>query len=519
MPENTNNNVNAIQDIKDMLSNGFLQTFSDDYAVKIFLALPMIWNHLYADSTHTAASGLILSPLNALYIPLITPLFGRSHALGGWFHELKDPTTSDARKNELKIHIQATFKYGCIYLTSIAVPLVMMPMVFSKPLFLVLNQDKNVVEIASQFLQPFSNIVFPGYFSFFASQFLIANENKKTLQISMVILGLNLFLTYLFSFGKMGFSKKESDAVLLFFSLDTWARAFFYGYALFFQLDLKELDLLKSLFKSIENSTDNFLKFLRDGANPLITTLTEYGMMFSLTSISIRFGVNAQAIFALATQCLSMNGVFNLNFAVAGMVKFNKINSELSNENSNIRKRLYAITKNSMIISTLIASPLAILFMLYPDQISKLYGNEHNAEITRGVATIASMVAFESILKAPMFQMLFQSRAQGNGLLSALIFGIGILLGFCVAMLSAFTLKQEDKGLAFGFMSAMIFANTFLLPLCKIGVDDTIYQRESLESRLKIQAVNLISAGTFKIKKFIFGNTNTATQTPAIELA
>jgi len=334
--------------------------------------------------------------------------------------------------------------------------------------------------------------------------------------MSSAILLLNLLLTcgfgFGFGFGLMGLPNWGSDAILVFFSLDTWERALLFAGTLFVDKSFQEYRLFHSLRGGMANTTDSLLKFLLDGLDPLITTLTEFGLMFALTGSSIRFGVKSQAAFSLATQCLSLNTIY----AIAGTVAFD---SAQACKDTTSRNQLFKIAKSSVKISAAVVSPLAILFMLFPEKFATFYTNMQDPDVLQGVSAISVWIGLESILRGPVYQILFQSRAQQNGFLSASFFAMSCLLGLCVATIPAFNFHKENAGLALGLMSAMLLTS---IPLAKIfseGVDDVVHQRESMQNSLKQYAASAFSSGIFSIKRMMGINPSAAESTTAPSVA
>jgi len=228
----------------------------------------------------------------------------------------------------------------------------------------------------------------------------------------------------------------------------------------------------------------------------MMTIISEFTLMFALTAMSISFGVASQAAFSKALYCLSLNTIFNINFAVAGLCILAQTNGEMINESEIKRRRLFYIGANSIIISLLVALPLPSLFAFYPEKFISLFSTQNNPDVMKYIDAIVTPIAMESVLKAPNYQLLFQTRPLTGGMFSGILFSIAMLCGLLASILLAFAMNWKTQGLAIGFASAMFFSNLFLYPAWKKDIWNAI-EKKSDDSFTCVK--NLISAGLYRL--------------------
>lgn len=455
------------------LKNGFAQTVSDGWGTKIFFALPIFLNHVSDDPDHVAAYGLILTTLNFLYVPFVAPLFGETPNIAQWFGELHHDNTAEEQKEILRGKIRSVFQLGCAYIAFIAAPAAVIPSIYSGSLLSLIGQNEKSAQIAGYFLRIFSNTIPAEFLAFFSMQFLLANRNTKTLWLGGVFVALGLLSTIALSFGLRNLPKYDTDGILISYSASAWATTFLYAGTLFIHRDFKELGLAKYLFNSLKGKTGEFLKFLKSSTVPMITIVSEFGLGFFVIAMSIYFGVDAQAALTLAIQCLSLNNLLNISFAIGGLILMGgEIGADPISITDDRKNQLLSIGKIIVSVGTLVESILPILLIAQPNWIINLISPKCTQIVREKAETLIIPIALYSVLAGTVSQLLFQTRLFNRGLFSAVVLAGCLTAGALIGCLLAFAFKMEVQGLAIGLTASMLLSLIALIPIWANGINN-----------------------------------------------
>ncbi|EKD92358.1 MAG: hypothetical protein ACD_29C00046G0003 [uncultured bacterium] len=339
----------------------------------------------------------------------------------------------------------------------IATPIAVLPLLFSESwLISLFQQDRQVAAIAGDFLRKISNIIPAEFISFFSMQFLLANGNTKILFLGSVILILNLLFSILLSFGLFGFPEYKMNGIVMSYSVSAWLTALLYTGALFFHADFRDLALLKHVFQSLKGKKAELIDFMKAALVPTITILTDFGIPFLLTTLSIQFGVTSQAALALTMQCLALNNLLNISFAIASVIIFGRKIGEKF-------KDIFTFGITINLVSTIVELILPLIVAIRSDLIIDLITKECSVAVRQSVAKLAPLIAIQNWLSGLTTSLLFQTRALNRGMFSAMTYAGCMTLGLAVACILAFAMEMKIEGIAIGYLSSTALSLIALL--------------------------------------------------------
>lgn len=454
-----------LSECRDISADGFKQVFSDSYAILLFFLLWFL-NRLNNDPKNIAGNTLVLSFLNPLLIPAISPLFNIAFSVSKSFSILYSDTASESEKAEAIAQIQKSFRSSTYHTILIATPLTVIPMFYSKAILVNLfAQDKEVSEVTQSILRQLIPFVIPTLFYANSSQYILASGNVNILMGGTATLVVTLFLTDAMCFGHYGFEKKGIAGAAFAYFLGAMITAIIYNVYVFQHSRFNQLKLFQSIFNASKESIYELAHFLKEGMICTAQVAGDLTYMLLLNTLSLSFGIQSQAAFGLLAQCLWLNTIVNVQIAIAA-------GTQLARATTDEKKKPFLTVVGAAGITVGMFSGFIIpsLILLFPNQTMQLLGND-NPEISKEFLKIMLPLAMGSSFDSGCFSVMFQARSLNDLLGSTLARMAGLLIGFVTAVTLAFATPLKFFGLCSGSPIAMVSSLLFLISRWNKGIE------------------------------------------------
>lgn len=366
---------------------------------------------------------------------------------------------------------QDTFKaskvlFNGFLLTTLAAVLIAVTLVSSYQILFHLRQDKDVAAFAAPFYKLMAWSLIPMLMFQSVKQFSDGLEFTKTgMTLSLVSLPLNVFLNWIFIYGKFGFPRLELTGA----GLGTLITRILIAITLIItvlrhRLFAKYIALRKSAWK-IDGKT--WKELLHIG----VPTGLQYGMevaAFSASGIMIGWlGATSQAAHQIALNLATFTFMAAAGLALAGSIRV--ANAYGRKENLLLRN----IGVSNIAGGLIYGSVCAVLFVLFKNLLPRLFTN--NTEV---ISIASALLVF-----AALFQISDATQSIGVGLLrgikdvkipTAFVAIAYWLIGIPVGYFLTFKLNMGASGIWIGFVTGLtassILLNTRFLKKSKVAV-------------------------------------------------
>ncbi|MBC6489484.1 MATE family efflux transporter [Flavihumibacter stibioxidans] len=345
--------------------------------------------------------------------------------------------------------------YNGFVLCAITAVIIGSVLLLGSPLLRHMGQDPEVVELALPFMRLMGLSIVPMLLFMTLKQFTDGLEFTRTaMLLSLAGMPLNILLNWLLIYGNWGFPRLE----LLGAGWSTLITR-----TLMF-LVLGVIILKHRTFRRYMAVSTNQWKLRWGTMKELlyigIPSSLQIGMeagAFAVSGIIIgTFGAIPQASHQIALSCASFTFMVSMGLAQAGSIR-------VSNAFGRKNWRLISVIGKSTLVTALVyGSFCAIVFVLFRDQLPKLFNKNGN------VIALASVL----LLFAAIFQISDSTQAIGAGLLRGIkdvkrptiLIGIAYwVIGIPLGYLLGFHFEMGAQGMWIGLIAGLSFASFFLI--------------------------------------------------------
>ncbi|MEZ4859399.1 MAG: MATE family efflux transporter [Flavobacteriaceae bacterium] len=374
-----------------------LQQYTKEFRYNIKLATPVILGML----GHTMVAfvdNIMVGQLGTAELAAVS--LGNSFmfiamSLGIGFSTAITPLVAEADGEGNIAYGKSSFKHGLFLCTVLGVVLFLM-VFFAKPLMHIMNQPKEVVELAMPYLTLVAISLLPLIvFQAFKQCSDGLSMTKYPMYATIIANVVNVILNYIFIFGKFGVPALGVVGAAIGTLASRVVMLAYLWYLMAQNLKSKEYVTHIKIF-TLTRSMIN--KLLSLGFPSALQMFFEVAIFTAAIWLSGILGKNPQAANQIALNLSSMTFMVAMGFSVAAMIR-------VGNQKGMKRFReLRRIAFSIFLLSSLLAVIFCVSFLLLKEQLPKIYldfDNANNIADTLEVLTIASKL----MLIAAIFQI------------------------------------------------------------------------------------------------------------------
>ena len=359
-----------------------------------------------------------------------------------------------------------------------------------------------IADHAQDLLRKFAALAAPTMFIIGSQQITASAKNMWVIRPSTAVLATSLFAAAGLGFGLGALPAYGKSAIIGAYIAEAWVNTAIYSLFLKFSAKTAGFTFLdKQHF-----NTTNLKDFLKVGMWPSATIFAELMLGFSVTTLSSKFGTEAQASVGYTYQSLWLNTFLAVKLALASMIQLGYVKGELEGT-TNIpaaRKLLFKTGIQGVITTVAICTIIPTIFVSNPDIMLSIFGKP-NAAIEANIRKTAPYFAAGFTLDALSFAALFQARMLGDHVISGGFRVVSFIFGAAMSALLSITFNMGIEGLAIGYMMGMAASailvstrfynalnNTFKLPetesLLGNNQNNTIQEQPSAQAEISSDA-------------------------------
>lgn len=433
------------------------QSWPDHFRATIKLGLPIVGAYL-AQIAITTTDTIMIGWLGAVHLAgsvLGAQAFFFFLMLGSGFAHAIVPIAAQAQGRGDNRGVRRSVRMG-FWITFIYCAVCMVPLWFIEPILLAIGQEAEVVALSNAYMTVLQWSLFPALLTFVLRSFFVAVERPQIMLWTTVLAAvLNGFLNYALIFGNWG-------APALGVVGAAWA-SFITTFAIFFiqclyaawQPMLKQLELFVRIWRA---DWPAFFEVLRLGWPISLTIIAEAGLFGASSLLMGWLGTIELAAHGIALQLASIAFMVPLGLSNVATVR---VGQAFGRED---HAGLSRAANTVMVIAAIWGILSALLFVLFPEPLSRLFLDQANPDAAAVLASSVVLLVF-----AAAFQLFDSLQAVAAGLLRGLkdtripmfmaVFSywvIGVPAAYLLAFQFDFGGSGIWLGLAFGLFAAAI---------------------------------------------------------------
>lgn len=420
-------------------------TFSIEQVVAGLLALNV--DHKKSD----AAAIILFQTVMALAIRVpLAPLFAVSIRASSEFGELKkiNPTELQKEYEEKQKEITTILKAGLIESVIVSIPAFFV-LFFSEDILKALGQSPEVAKLASTFLRPFSISSIALAIRMSLGQIMFANgDPNPAMYIGVVTFAIGTTLAKFFSTYK-NISLSNFAAIAWGYNIESYLTPMAYALYLFTNRKYAFLNRSKSSLRGIWKE---LCKLNEIGIPVTITMIAETILTFMMSVFAGLIGVKEQAALSYAMQMPFFVFLILMAFGQATGLAVNRFKGEEKFDQAS------KMAKHGLIVTTLIAIPIAISVICAPEPLYELLHVDH--EDRKLVSKIIPIVLTGASIQAARYNINQTLRNlndnKGSTLISILGMSVGIIISGSLGLETSAGLFVIAGGLALGELASFI---------------------------------------------------------------
>jgi len=437
-----------------------LQAYTKEFSYNLKLAYPviigMIGHTLVGFVDNAMVGQLGTSELAA--ISLGNSFVFLAMAFGIGFSTAITPliAESDAKKN--KSNTKSILSNGilvCIFLGAVLTIIVLI----AKPIIYYMGQSEEVVNLAYPYITLVAISLFPLIIFQSFKQFSDGLSFTKIAMISTVIANLiNVVINYILIYGKFGFPKLELVGAGIGTLISRVIMVLIIIYLI--KSNPKINQYLDNLF-SLKYSSIITKKIINLGYPSALQMMFEVGFFISGIWVCGIIGINYQAANQIALNLSSLTFMVALGLSVAATIRIG--NQKGLNDYKNLKRIAISI----FLITILIESIFALIFIIFSDLLPWLYlENNNNFDVLETVSLASKLLIIVALFQIfDGIQIVAQGALRGIQdvkipsmicFLSYIIFGVPIMI-----YLGLYT-NLKATGVWIGFLIGLIIASILL---------------------------------------------------------
>ena len=452
---------------KKLTAFGIPAGLSFTYSLAIFLVAVLI-HRMTSKEDELAAIALIVTMMHYVAVPM-SFLFAMSGVASKHIGAMKKAENENDYETvgKKELEIAQVYKAGML----LALPLsaaALGPLVFSKPLLELFQQNSAVAENTAKFTKPFTIAIYAVFVRLVAEQMMLsANKQNHAMIIGLVSLAIGVGIAIWLGHGGLGIEPMGLAGIATGFTVDAWLTAIAYTLYIGFAEDLRRYHFFDiTNLNGIWDQTKNILAI---GQSIFFSMGTEIGINLAMGFLAGVIGVRPQAALTYIMQYTSFVFLFSLAFAQGCFQEIFKSIGARDFRNASLEGRYGLLT------SFLWIAPIPFVVPFISDLL--LQSNIQNRkEMADMVYYLSIMLSVAVVADAMRYNLLQQLRSIGDinlpTLLSIFILTAGIIVGGVTGLKTS----AGIYGLVGAYSASMLLATMGLMVRWATKIDPKIIE-------------------------------------------